>query len=261
MRTMSPRPLLVLGVFAVMLIGVLEVTVVHSRGGVTRFSHSTPLHGLEVTLRGDVEFTDDDRGIRRLSPGGWLEIEERKGFHRRSLRVEADGAGELEYRYREAGKTVPFDADAQAWLAERLPQVIRESGIGAEHRVERILAQAGVAGVLDESDLIESSGARTRYAIELLGQARPKPHELRRLAELASAIPSSGDKARFLIHAAERYLAEPDVFDAYIDAVDSIPSSGDHARVLRTVLEADRGLEASALAAVKVEAGGTSGPG
>ena len=61
-----------------------------------------------------------------------------------------------------------MDADGRAWLARTLPDVIRESAIGAPERVKRILRQQGAAGVLADINKIHSDHSRRVYLENLL---------------------------------------------------------------------------------------------
>ena len=214
--------------------------------GVTRYQWSNLVSGLRVELRGEIEFTDDDRDVQRISSDGHLRIEERSPAGRHELAVEPGRDGSLRYTYYRDGKRTDFDQTARAWLAERLPEIIRESGIGAEARVARILNQRGANGVLEEISRIRSSSSATVYCIELVRQGHPSTAELERLARQASdGIGSSGDRARFLIAAAEYYLDDRAAATSYFEAAGSIASSGDHARVLLNVLYNHRLDEAS----------------
>ncbi len=217
------------------------LTVLGGSHGEMRFTTVSALESLDVRLDGEVEFTDDDRGIRGISEGGRLEIRYRDGLQRRRLVVRPDSQGGVRYDYEVRGRDHEFDAEGREWLAGILPRIIRETGIGAEARVARILARDGVAGVLEEIDRIESGSAAVRYCSELREQGEldsaGRGELLRRCSE---AIRSSGDKARFLIAAAGETVGDPGSAEAFFRAADSVPSSGDHARVLLAVLREGR---------------------
>lgn len=188
---------------------------------------------LDIRIKGDVEFTEDDAAVNRMSRNARLEIEQRKHGRRRTLEVRPDDDGTVRYTYKVEGRTRPYDATTRDEVADLILMVIRNTGIDAERRVARILRRDGVDGVFDEIDRIESSSAKRRYFTALLEQGRLNTAQLQRLAREASRqIPSSGDRARFLKEAAPYYLANSAVYDAYFDAISTIASSGDHARVL-----------------------------
>lgn len=189
-------------------------------------------HSLTIELEGEVAFTDDDAGIQSVSRGGYLEIEEDDGSRERRLEVKPTADGGVTYAYYVEGRRQDFDAEGADWLAGLLPRIIRNTGIGAEARVERLLESGGPEAVLDEIDLIESSSAKRIYASYLVEKADLSTRDLERLAREVAQIASSGEKARFLIQTADAYVGDPATYEAYFDAVSAIESSGDHTRVL-----------------------------
>ncbi|MGH9662762.1 MAG: hypothetical protein ACRD96_29700, partial [Bryobacteraceae bacterium] len=186
-----------------------------------------------IRSHGDIEFSDDDRDIRKISPGGYLIIEERRFLSFRTLEIRPE-----ERSYTIGWRERPFDATAKAWLEQALPRVIRNTGAGAEGRSRRILAKSGPAGVLDEISRIESSGAKSVYFRELFASGKLDSEMLRRAArQIAREIHSDGSKARLLGVVAPPYLASEDLLGPYFQAVDSIRSDGEQQRLLADLLD------------------------
>jgi hypothetical protein len=75
------------------------------------------------------------------------------------------------------GAARPFDAEAGAWLAGMIPEIYRHTGIDAEARVERLLRQGGVPGVLEEISRVATDYTKRRYFVALLGHATLTPEE------------------------------------------------------------------------------------
>src|SRR6185503_15992484 len=105
---------------------------------------------LEIRYDGEVEFTDDDADVKRLSPGGSLKI--RDGGMMTSLvgghtvEFTADASGNITRRFWAGSSERPFEPEGRKWLASILPRFIRQSGIGASARVARILKSKGAPG-------------------------------------------------------------------------------------------------------------------
>jgi hypothetical protein len=177
----------------------------------------------EVWGAGDVDFTADDRAVARIAPGGFLHIEERRSFRTRRVTVEPGAGGAVQITHTVNGRAQPDDAESREELARLFLRVIRRMGVGAEQRVGRILAQAGVEGVFDELDHLEGSRVNSRYLTQLLrsgdldvaARARVADHARRQIA-------SSGTRAGFLLAALPFYLTEDVAQDAYFNAVTSI---------------------------------------
>ena len=127
---------------------------------------------MEVRVDGEIEFTDDDRDVKRLSPGGSLRIKEGGVFGgflaSHTVEFTADASGNITRHFWAGMSEQPFDPEGRQWLAKYLPRFIRQTAFGARARVARILKAHGPAGVLSEISLIEGSWGKKAYFVELL---------------------------------------------------------------------------------------------
>ncbi len=206
-----------------------------------RVRYSDGDHTLEIKAREPLEFTDDDADIRSIERSGYLTIEERRGSVWRRFEVSPEAGGGLRRSFFQQGQPHAFDGEARAWLAEVLPDVIRNTAIGARARVQRIMRQRGASGVLDEISLIKSDGAKRVYFRELLRGGNLDASVLRRAArQAAHEISSDGEKAALLMESADLYLNNERVAPDFFEAVGSISSDGEHRLVLSAILK--RGL-------------------
>jgi len=206
--------------------------------GTTTWTYMNDGEGFKVESRGEIVFRDDDRGVARIADGGYMTIELIDGRRSRKLDIRPASGGDLEYTYHANGRRAEYDAAAKRTFEEAFVEIIRESGVGADERVARILDSDGVEGVFEEVELIRSSSSTRRYMVALFEQADLDAGELVRAARLAeSDIPSSGDRSHFMRASAPQFFAHRASLDAYFDAVQSIPSSGDRSRTLLSALE------------------------
>jgi beta-lactamase regulating signal transducer with metallopeptidase domain len=250
--------------------------------GRTHFSHKTtsPGHELVLDVYNTVEFNEAETDVVRLGKGARLElVEERLGVKREIKIYGKDGI--IQRRYKVDGDERPLDAEGRAWLATTLPKLMRETGVNAEARSERILAKGGVPALLEEITLIQSDSARATYLGLLfangklddsqmqralsLAQDISSDYELRRalqqglsqqalspprqaqLLGLAAQIGSDFERAELLISMAERVPADAALLPAWRDAVDDISSDFERRRVLEAVLASGRGSSVAAL--------------
>jgi beta-lactamase regulating signal transducer with metallopeptidase domain len=193
---------------------------------------------LNLKVEGAIEFTDDDRDVKSLSPGGHFRLDEKGWLSGRVYDVKADSAGNLTKTYSVGSTVKPLDPEGQAWLARLLPQIIRDSGIGAVSRVARILHQGGPPAVINEIGLIHSDGSKRIYLEQLCSQANLDTEQLRETAKLIRGIGSDGDKAQVLIQVDDKYFTRelrPNLFEA----VEGIHSDGDKRRVLSDIVRKD----------------------
>jgi len=195
---------------------------------------------LSMKVDGAIEFTDDDHDVKSLSPGGHFRMEEGTWLSGRTYDVKADLAGNLTKTYSVGSTVKPLDSDGQAWLQTLLPQMIRDSGVGAGPRVARILRQGGPPAVISEIRLIHSDGSKRNYLEQLISQATLNTEQLREAAKLIRGISSDGDKAQVLIDVDEKYFSS-ELRPEFFEAVESISSDGDKRRVLSDILKKDAG--------------------
>jgi beta-lactamase regulating signal transducer with metallopeptidase domain len=195
---------------------------------------------LSMKVDGAIEFTDDDRDVKSLSPGGHFRVEEGTWLSGRAYDVKADSAGNLTKTYSVGWSAKPLDDEGRAWLGRLLPQVIRDSGIGVGPRVTRILRQGGPRAVITEIGLIHSDGSKRIYLEQLFSQASLNTEQMKDAARLIRGISSDGDKAQVLVTVDGKYFTgelRPSLFEA----AKSISSDGDKRRVLSDILKKDAG--------------------
>jgi beta-lactamase regulating signal transducer with metallopeptidase domain len=200
------------------------------------FTWSNNGEKLEVNYRGDFEFTDDDADVRSISPGGWLRIRETgfRGSH--AVEFMADGSGNITRRYWSGNSERPFEPEGRKWVAQMLPRFIRQTGIGAERRVARILQARGPAGVLAEIALVEGSYAKRIYFTELLKSPLDAKTVQQVLAQAGRDIQSDFELASLLI-SVDRLLTDDATRQAYLDAARTIESDFEMRRVLSASLK------------------------
>jgi hypothetical protein len=195
---------------------------------------------LSVKIDGAIEFTDDDRDVKSLSPGGHFRVEEGSWLSGRAYDVKADSTGNLTKTYSVGWSTKPLDSEGRTWLERFLPRMIRDSAIGAETRVARILRQGGPQRVMTEIGLIHSDGSKRIYLEQLFSQATLNPDQLKDAARLIRGISSDGDKAQVLVTVDEKYFTA-ELRPYLFEAVERISSDGDKRRVLSDVVKKDGG--------------------
>ena len=196
---------------------------------------------LEVRLDGEVEFTDDDADVKRLTPGGLLRIKD-DGFlsgvlRGRSVEFAADAKGNITRRFWVGSSERPFDPDGRQWLAQVLLGFIRQTGIGASARVARILKSQGPAGVLKEISQIEGSWAKRVYFSELLEAPLDPATARQALVQAGREIDSDFELATLLIQASGRLLVDDATRQAYFDAARTIQSDFEMHRVYSAALK------------------------
>jgi hypothetical protein len=209
---------------------------------------------IEARLRGEATFTADFRGIARFSPGGVFMLEEEAGGARRRLELSDDGRGGVSADYRVGRGSRAFDADAQAWFADRLLLLYRRGGLAAEERAAWLHRSAGLPALLAEAEQVRSSSARATYQVHALQQ--PEADDALVARVLRGSLPSSATaRTRVLRAVSERGALTGVVADAYFDAVAAMSSSSRQAELLEEAIRGGRASPALLHRAVQTAGG------
>jgi len=210
--------------------------------GYTQYSWTEGTRRLEVDVHGTVEFTDDDRDVKSLSPGGSFQVEESRllVFSGRRYQVTADSSGRLSRFYFDHGHVVPADNQAQAWLMGVMPELIRRTGLGAVPRVQRILKQGGVAAVLSEISRIQDDSAKRIYLQELVRRGNLSAEQLGSALLQARKIGSDEEKGDLLIDLSPYFLKD-NLREELFQVAGTIGSDEEHSRVLSELVKRDAG--------------------
>jgi hypothetical protein len=196
---------------------------------------------LEVRLDGDVEFTDDDRDVKRLTPGGVLRIKDGGLFSSvwggRSVEFFADASGSITRRFWVGSSERPFEPEGRQWLAQVLPGFIRQTGAGAPARVARIFKARGASGVLAEISQIEGSWVKRAYFSELLKNPLDAATVRQVLEQAGREITSDFEQATLLVEMAGLRALDGTTRSAFFDALATVHSDFEHRRVLSALAE------------------------
>ena len=197
---------------------------------------------MEINVRGAVEFSDDDRDVKSLTPGGYFRVEENRFlvFTGRRYEITADSSGRLSRSYYDHGHATPLDNQGQAWLMGVMPEVIRHTGLGAGPRIQRILKQSGVAAALSEITRIQVDGAKRIYIEELIRRGNLTAEQLDSTLLQARKIGSDEEKGDLLVELAPYFLKD-NLRESLFQAAGTIGSDEEHGRVLSELVKRDAG--------------------
>jgi beta-lactamase regulating signal transducer with metallopeptidase domain len=192
---------------------------------------------LSVSYSGTFDFTDDDADVRQISAGGYLKISDQAWVGRHTVEIHERG-GTLDRRYYVNGSERPYEPEGRQWLHENLPKFVRNTGIGADRRVARILKSGGPSAVMTEISRIDGSYVKRIYFSELFKQASLTPEQYRQaMAQAGREINSDYERATLLISLVDRLPADEASRAAYFDAATGISSDYELRRVYSTMLK------------------------
>lgn len=209
-----------------------------------------------VVTAGEVVLAADGASIERLAPDAYLSIEEEGRGEHRELWIEPDPGGAPSYSYQLDGGKHEFDADARAWLARRLPEVVDRTGVGAEARARALLAAGGPSAVFAELATMENGRSRRIYVQVLVDRPDLSAAQAAELAwRGAEALSGDSERAVLLTALAALHVEDAELTRALARAAASIDSSSQRAGVLTNLIERRR-PKGDALLALLESAGG-----
>lgn len=175
----------------------------------------------EFKIRGDIDFTPDDRDVAHMSPGSKLVIVAGDRWLPRQLEIEAGPDGEITRLYFSGGIRQPYDLEAARLLSRELSSWLRNEPINLPDRLSRWIAAEGPEGALREIRTVSSDHTKRLYLEELLVKVTPNEEFLRRTLRVAGEINSDSERRTFLSNTAPRFRGYPQPVLAFVDTLNS----------------------------------------
>ena len=193
---------------------------------------------IEVKVENKVEFNEDYSDVIAIPADGALRILDSRGARTFRLAITRDSSGGIRREYSVDGRSRPFDAEGQSWLRTVLLQAVREGGLDAHNRAQRILKQRGVRGLTEEITYLKGDYVRRIYFEELLQAPGVSTQDLKAaLRNASNSIVSDYERAQLLLQVAPVFLGNKNLLADYFDATSGIKSDYEHARVLSSALK------------------------
>lgn len=192
-------------------------------------------YSLRVKGDGNVDLEPDGSGLASLGRGGSFDVTMRRdGAERRVLYTSSDGT--IEKKFFVEGDEQPWGPEADRFVAEVMPILLRETAINAGERVAWLIDNRGQDGLLDEIELIRSDFAQRVYSVQYAKTATIAPADFERLMKMTGDNMSSDfDVRTTLIEAFDAQMPTGTSFDALLRAGETISSDFDARMVLEHV--------------------------
>jgi len=195
---------------------------------------------IEVKVENKVDFNDDYSDVSAIDSDGAFRIYDSRGPRTYRLVVTRGAGAELRRDYSVDGQNRSFDAEGQAWLRRVLLQAVREGGLDARTRVERILKQRGTRGLIGEITYLKGDYVRRIYFEALLQAPGVSTQDLKSaLRNASTTIKSDYERSQLLLQVAKVFLANNDLVPEYFEAASRIGTAYEHARALTGALARD----------------------
>jgi len=211
-------------------------------------------YSLDIKSAGDIDLAVDGSGVTTLTDGGYLDISMTRNGKRQRIRFTGENDA-IARQFWVDGDEVPWGPEADRFVTEAMPIVLRETGLHVGERVAWLLENRGHAGLLDEIDLIRSDFAQRLYTVRYAQSTKIAPADFGRLMKIAEDHMGSDFDLRTTlieVYDAQNPTGEPLV--ALLAAGRSIGSDFDARTLLETVGERIPSVPEAATAYLEVAA-------
>jgi hypothetical protein len=196
---------------------------------------------IEVRVENKVEFTDDYSDVSNIPGDGALKIFDSRGPRTFRLQVTRGAAGELKREYSVDGRTREFDNEGREWLRTVLLQAVRQGGLDARNRVQRILKQRGARGLAEELTYIKGDYVRRIYFEAFLQVPGLSNDDLKTAIRNASqTIDSDYERAQLLSQVANVFASRDELVPEFFAALDRLSSDYERRRTLTNLLRKEQ---------------------
>jgi len=192
-------------------------------------------YSLQVKGDGGIDLEPDGSGIASLDRHHSFDVRMRQnGVERRVLFTNEDGA--VEQQFFVDGDEQTWGPEADRFVAEVMPVVLRETAINVDERITWLVDNRGQDAVLDEIDLIQSDFAQRAYTVRFAQKAEIAAPDFERLMKMTADNMSSDFDARTtLIEVFDAQMPTGASLDALLTAGETISSDFDVRVVLTHV--------------------------
>ncbi len=209
----------------------------NSTGGKKQYKYSDNFSNYDIQVQGEISVNDNDTGIKSISPGGSLKISKKTFGNKRTIIIESNSKGGLQYEYYEGRQEIPFDPEGKKWLADILLDVVRLTGIDAEGRTKRIYAQRGLDGVMDEIHEISSNTVMALYFETSLENISLNDDEVVTIcAAIAQEMSSNTERGRLYRKHADLFMRNNTTSTVFFSSLSKLSSNTERGAVLTNIV-------------------------
>ncbi|HSE32530.1 MAG TPA: hypothetical protein VLA93_13240 [Pyrinomonadaceae bacterium] len=199
---------------------------------------------IEVRVENKVEFNDDYSDVSNIPGDGSLKIFDSRGPRTFRLQITRGAAGELKREYSVDGQRREFDNEGRQWLRTVLLQAVREGGLEARNRAQRILKQRGVRGLADELAYVKGDYVRRIYFEAFLKAPGLTNDDLKSAIRNASqTIDSEYERAQLSLQVAHVFVSKDELAPEFFAALDRLSSDYERRRTLTGILRQEQPIK------------------
>lgn len=193
------------------------------------------VENIKISTNGDIEFNDEYTDVKAMSDDAYIKISMVSFGMRRKLYIHSDD-GRINYRYFEGSKEVDFEPKGRAWMKKMLPDIVRNSGLDLENRVNKMYQKGGISGFLKELEETDSDYYRSRMVRYLLKNNKLNKNELRSLIrEFPYRINSDYELSQIYKKYNSVFITDPEISEEFFNSLEEISSNYELSQILKSV--------------------------
>lgn len=198
------------------------------------------IENIKISTNGDIGFNDDYTDVVSMSGNAYIKISMVSFGMRRKLYISSD-EGRIVRRYFEGNKEIDFNPKGREWMKKMFPDIVRNSGIDLENRVNKVYQKNGINGFLKELEETPNEYYRSQMVKYLLKNNKLKKSELQNLLrEFPYRINSDYELSQIYKKYNPVFISDPDISREFFNSLDEISSSYELSEVLKSVYKLNR---------------------
>ncbi len=190
---------------------------------------------IKISSHGEIEFNNDYTDVLSISDNGYLKISMVSFGMKRRLYFRANG-DKLDKLYYEGHKEVRFEPKGREWMVEVLPQVVRNSGLDLENRVNKVYKKGGVDAFLSELEETDSDYFKSRMVHFLLDNNELKKNEKEKLLkEFPANIDSDYELSQIFKKHNSTFIGDNLLSKEFFNSLNQVSSDYELSQILSSV--------------------------
>ncbi|MGZ2368369.1 hypothetical protein ACXR6G_01105 [Ancylomarina sp. YFZ004] len=200
---------------------------------------------IKVSSHGEIEFNEDYTDVIDISDDGYLKISMVSFGMKRKLYFRSH-EGQLDKLYFEGKKQIKFEPKGREWMQEVLPQVVRNSGLDLENRVNKFYKKGGLNAFLSELEATDSDYFKSRMVHYLLDNNElTKKEKGKLLKEFPANIDSDYELSQILKKHNSVFIDDSTLSLEFFNSLNQVSSDHEVSQILKSVFKNNKLNEAS----------------
>ena len=191
----------------------------------------------DLKYKGYIEVSDKDDDITRISKNGYFTVSRIVFGNPRKIEIRSDENGKLTKKYFEGKTEGNYETKGRQWLSDILPDIVRRTGVGAEHRISRFYNKGGMDALLSEIDEIEdySGAVRNLYYVIAVDKLDLSDSDLARIIPKMEDVRSNSTKGTLMRNLLYKYDLSVDNTVRLLETTSTLDYNTERASVLRVL--------------------------